>query len=155
MRISARSDYAIRAMAHLADASPAGDRAIKADEIAQAQGIPLKFLLEILRELRNDDLVHSQRGSEGGYSLARPAAEITLADILRALEGPLVTVHETSLSELSYPAPAGSLVEVWMAMRAALRSVFDQVTLAALVAGELPPAVRRLAQDYRESFPVT
>ena len=153
MRISARSDHAIRAMAHLADASPAGDRAVKADEIAQAQGIPLKFLLEILRELRNDDLVHSQRGSDGGYTLARPAAEITLAEILRALEGPLVTVHETSLAELSYPAPAGSLVDVWMAMRAALRSVFDQVTLTALVAGELPPAVRQLAQDYRDSFP--
>ena len=121
MRISARSDYAIRAMAELAAASPLGDRPVKAEELAQAQDIPVKFLLEILRELRNDQLVISQRGAVGGYALARPADQITLADVMRALEGPLVTVHETSLSELEYRGAAESLVDVWMATRSALR----------------------------------
>lgn len=151
MRISARSDYAIRAMAELAAASPLGDRPVKAEELAQAQDIPVKFLLEILRELRNDQLVISQRGAVGGYALARPADQITLADVMRALEGPLVTVHETSLSELEYRGAAESLVDVWMATRSALRSVFDHVTLADLANGTLHPDIRRLAEQYADS----
>lgn len=139
-------------MAVLAAHAPNGDRPMKAEEIAQAQDIPVKFLLEIMRELRNDDLVKSQRGSVGGYVLARPADRITLADVMRSLEGPLVTVHETSLSELDYDGPAASLVEVWMATRAALRSVFDRVTLADLAGGTLDPTVRRLAAQYAESI---
>lgn len=151
MRISARSDYALRALAHLAAASPTGERSVKAEEIATAQAIPLKFLLEILRALRNDHLVRSQRGSEGGYALGRPATEITLADVLRALEGPLVTVHDASLAGLTYPAPAEALVDVWMATRAALRQVFDRVTIAELASGSLPPHVQALAAEYAAS----
>ncbi len=138
-------------MAELAAAARLGGQPVKADELAQAQDIPVKFLLEILRELRNDDLVHSQRGSVGGYLLARPAEEITLADVMRALEGPLVTVHESSLSELEYRGAAAALVDVWMATRSALRGVFDHVTLADLVDGTLAPEVRRLADRYADS----
>ncbi len=153
VRVSARSDYAVRAITVLAAVGEAErtTRAVKAEEIAAAQGIPLKFLLEILRELRNDGIVRSHRGSVGGYSLARPATEITVADVLRALDGPLVTVHETSLGELSYPAPANELVDVWMAMRTALRSVFDEVTVDQLARGALPAGVRRMAAEYRKS----
>ncbi len=153
VRVSVRSDYALRAMAVLATATATGGRPVKAEEIADAQGIPLTFLLEILRDLRIAHLVRSHRGSAGGYSLYRPAAETTLADVLRALDGPLVTVHDASLGELSYPPPADALVEVWMAMRTALRSVFDTVTIEQLATGRLPAPIRRMAAQYRTPTP--
>ncbi|MBV9412454.1 MAG: Rrf2 family transcriptional regulator [Acidimicrobiia bacterium] len=147
MRISAKVDYAVRAMAQLA-AEPM-DEPVKAEDIARAQDIPLKFLLGILNDLKRAYLVRSQRGAEGGYALARPADEITLADIIRVIDGPLANVHDLSLSELSYAGPAKRLREVWMAVRASLRSVLETTTLADLAAGDLPDEVRELASTYQ------
>ena len=146
MRISAKVDYAVRAMAQLAAESD--EVPVKADVIAQAQDIPLKFLLGILNELKRARLVRSQRGVDGGYTLAAPADEITVADVIRAIDGPLANVHDVSLSDLSYPGAAEELRTVWMAVRASLRSVLEVVTLADLAAGELPKAVEGMAARY-------
>ena len=147
MRISAKVDYAVRAMAQLAAEPP--DEPVKAEDIARAQGIPLKFLLGILNDLKRAYLVRSQRGAEGGYALMRPADEITLADIIRVIDGPLANVHDLSLSELSYAGPAKRLREVWMAVRASLRGVLETTTLADLAAGDLPDQVKELASTYQ------
>lgn len=147
MRISAKVDYAVRAMAELAAAPP--EQPVKADEIATAQDIPLKFLLGILNDLKRGYLVRSQRGADGGYTLQRPPDEITLADIIRVIDGPLANVHDLSLSELSYAGPAKRLREVWMAVRASLRSVLETTTLADLAAGRLPDEVREMASAYQ------
>jgi Rrf2 family protein len=147
MRISAKSDYAVRAMAELASAS--ADGAVKAEQIAVAQDIPLNFLLGILRELRNSHLVRSQRGREGGYVLSRPASDITLADVIRAVDGPLANVRDLSLTELSYPGAAQSLRDVWMAVRGSLREVLENVTVADLASGRLPRNVRDLAARHQ------
>src|SRR5205814_4505054 len=147
VRISAKVDYAVRAMVQLAAASP--DVPVKAEDIANAQDIPLKFLLGILNDLKRAYLVRSQRGAEGGYALARPADEITLADVIRVIDGPLANVHDLSLSELSYAGPAKRLREVWMAVRASLRSVLETTTLADLAAGDLPDQVKELASTYQ------
>ncbi|HVT20526.1 MAG TPA: Rrf2 family transcriptional regulator [Mycobacteriales bacterium] len=147
MRISAKSDYAVRAMAELATAG--AHDAVKAEQIALAQDIPLNFLLGILRELRNAHLVRSQRGREGGYLLSRPAAEITLADVIRAVDGPLANVRDLSLTELSYPGAAESLRDVWMAVRGSLREVLENVTVADLASGRLPRNVRDLAARHQ------
>ncbi|HEX9236661.1 MAG TPA: Rrf2 family transcriptional regulator [Actinomycetota bacterium] len=145
MRISARADYAVRAVAELAAASGRGP--IKGEHIAHAQGIPLKFLLNILSELRHARLVQSHRGAEGGYELARPASEITLAEVIRAVEGPLANVHDARPEELAYPGPASRLREVWIAVRANLRAVLEVVTVADLASGDLPASVEALASD--------
>lgn len=146
MRISVKVDYAVRAMIQLAAVS--SDEPVKADTIARAQDIPLKFLLGILSDLKRAHLLRSQRGAEGGYWLARPAEEIALADVIRAIDGPLANVHDTSLAALSYPGPAEQLREVWMAVRTSLRSVLEVVTLADLARGELPSRVQALAKEY-------
>ena len=145
MRVSAKADYALRAAAELAAAEGAGP--LKGDSIAKAQGIPLKFLENILLELRHAGLVHSQRGAEGGYWLARPAAEISVAEIIRAVEGPLANVRGTRPESVEYPGPAAQLRDVWIALRASLRSVLESVSLADLAGGELPESVRALAAD--------
>ena len=147
MRISAKSDYAIRAMAELATAWGRGS--VKAEDIASAQDIPLNFLLGILRELRNGQLVRSVRGREGGYLLSRAPQEIALADIIRVVDGPLANVRDLSLSELSYPGAAESLRDVWMAVRGSLREVLENVTVADLAAGRLPRHVRQLAERHQ------
>lgn len=148
MRISERVDNAVRAMAELA----AGDGTpMKAEAIARRQDISLKFLLDILRELRHAELVRSKRGPDGGFTLARPAAEISLADIFRAIDGPLADVHDESLRGLSYPAPASSLPRVWMAVRGSLRSVLETVSVADLVEGTLPAGVVDLADTYQRT----
>jgi Rrf2 family protein len=147
VRISAKVDYAVRAMAQLA-AEPEGEP-VKAEDIAHAQDIPLKFLLGILNDLKRSYLVRSQRGADGGYALARPADEITLADVIRVIDGPLANVHDQSLSELSYAGPAKHLREVWMAVRASLRGVLETTTLADLAAGDLPDEVQELAATYQ------
>jgi Rrf2 family protein len=149
MRISTKIDYALRAMAELAS-SQSGEP-VKADQIAKHQHIPLKFLLAILNELRRDHLVRSQRGPDGGYLLGRAAKDITLADVMRALEGPLADVHDDSLRALSYPGPASSLTDVWKAVRASLRSVLDTTTVADLASGRLPRRVQTLAAAYDSS----
>jgi Rrf2 family protein len=147
MRISAKSDYAIRAMAELAAAYEAGP--VKAEDVASAQQIPLNFLLGILRELRNGKLVRSVRGRDGGYLLSRSPDQITLADVIRVVDGPLANVRDLSLAELSYPGPAAALRDVWMAVRGSLREVLENVTVGDLANGRLPRGVRLLADRHQ------
>jgi Rrf2 family protein len=147
VRISAKTDYAVRAMTQLAAMSDGAP--VTAEQLATAQEIPVKFLLGILNELKRAHLLRSQRGAEGGYQLRRPAAEISLADVIRAIDGPLANVHDTSLETLAYPGPAESLREVWMAVRGSLRSVLETVSIEDLAAGKLPRHVRTLADKYQ------
>ena len=144
MRVSAKADYALRAAIELA---AAGDGPVKGERIAQAQEIPLKFLENILLELRHAGIVRSQRGVEGGYWLARPAGEVSLAEVIRAVEGPIANVRGIGPQDVEYGGAAGRLREVWIAVRASLRSVLEETTLADLARGELPPAVEALARD--------
>jgi Rrf2 family protein len=144
MRISARADYAVRAAVELA---AAGEGPTKGEAIAQAQGIPLKFLENILGDLRHSGIVRSQRGAEGGYWLARPADQITVADVIRAVEGPLASVRGGPPEEVAYAGAAEPLARVWIAVRASLRSVVERVTLADVAAGQLPARISKLAED--------
>ena len=144
MRVSAKADYAIRAAVELA---AAGDGPVKADRIAQAQEIPVNFLENIMGDLRNAGLVISRRGAEGGYRLARPADEITLAQVIRAVDGPLANVRGVRSEQVTYHGSAERLRDVWVAVRASLRAVLEQVTLADLARGELPASVEALAAD--------
>jgi Rrf2 family protein len=144
MRISARADYAVRAAVELA---AAGEGPTKGEAIAQAQGIPLKFLENILGDLRHAGIVRSQRGAEGGYWLARPADQITVADVIRAVEGPLASVRGGPPEEVAYAGAAEPLARVWIAVRASLRSVVERVTLADVAAGRLPARISKLAED--------
>ncbi len=141
MRITARADYAVRAAAELAAAEGQGSP-VKGEQLAQSQAIPKNFLENILTELRRAGIVRTRRGADGGYQLARPAAEITVADVLRAVEGPLAAVQGTRPEQLSYEGAASHLPEVWVALRASLRSVLEHVTLADLASGKLPTVVR-------------
>lgn len=145
MRVSAKADYAVRAALELAAAEGAGP--VKGERIAQAQAIPVRFLENILVELRHAGVVKSQRGAEGGYWLARPAAEISLADVLRAVEGPIANVRGIFPQDVEYEGAAEHLREIWIAVRANLRRVLESATLAEVVAGDLPAAVRELARD--------
>lgn len=145
MRISAKADYAVRAAIELAVAG--NERPTKGDAVAQAQGIPLKFLENILADMRHAGLVTSRRGAEGGYWLARPADDITVADIIRAVEGPLATVRGGRPEDVDYSGTAEPLQKVWIGVRAALRSVVEQVTLADLASGKLPKGVESLVKD--------
>src|SRR5687767_15496013 len=126
MRISARADYALRAAAELA---AAGGGPVKGDALAAAQAIPAKFLENILGDLRHARLVRSQRGADGGYWLAQPADQITLADVIRAVDGPLASVRGERPEDVAYAGPAESLQRVWIAVRASLRAVTEDVTL--------------------------
>lgn len=145
MRISAKADYAVRAMAELA-ASPPG-QPVKAEALAASQDIPRNFLDNILSELRAAGLVRTLRGPEGGSMLGRAAKQITVAEVLRAVEGPLAAVRGVRPEELEYPGAAAHLPDVWVAVRANLRGVLEGVTLADLAAGKLPAAVARLAKN--------
>jgi Rrf2 family protein len=120
---------------------------VKGEILADSQGIPLNFLENILRELRHAGIVRTQRGADGGYLLARPANEVNLAEVLRAVEGPLAAVQGTRPDQLEYSGAAESLVDVWIAVRANLRAVLEKVTLADLARGSLPASVRRLAEN--------
>jgi Rrf2 family protein len=142
VRVSAKADYALRAAAELAAAERPGP--VKGEAISRAQAIPFKFLENILLELRHAGLVQSQRGAEGGYWLARPAEEISLADVIRAVEGPLANVRGSRPEAVAYEGPAARLQDVWIAMRANLRAVLEEVTLADVAAGELPAAVAEI-----------
>ena len=144
MRVSAKADYALRAVIELA---ASGDGPVKGERIAQAQEIPLKFLENILGDLRQSGLVRSQRGADGGYWLARPADEITLADVIRAVEGPLANVRGVRPESIEYSGSAAPLRDVWVAVRASLRSVLEEVTVADVARGDLPAAVRELVAD--------
>ena len=145
MRVSAKVDYALRACAELAASAGAGP--MKGERIAQSQGIPLKFLENILLDLRHAGLVHSQRGAEGGYWLALPAAEVSLADVIRAVEGPIANVRGVRPEQVEYDGAAEALRDVWVALRASIRSVLEDVTLADLAGGRLPSEVVELTRD--------
>ena len=145
MRISAKADYAVRAAVTLAALD--ADAPIKAERVASAQDIPLNFLENILHQLKSSGLVTSHRGPDGGFRLARPASEITVADVIRAVEGPLASVRGTRPEQVSYVGAAASLQEVWIALRASLRAVLENVTLADVAAGKLPDQVATLSSD--------
>jgi Rrf2 family protein len=142
--VSARADYAVRALSELAASS---GTSMTAESIARAQGVPLKFLLGILGELRRGGLVRSQRGPAGGYLLDRDASAITIADVMRAVDGPLASVQDAKPEDVTYPGPAAKLQDVWIAVRASLRLVLEQVTIAHLLAGELPQSVQELTRS--------
>jgi Rrf2 family protein len=144
MRVTAKADYAVRAVAELA---VGGGEFVKADDVARAQDIPRHFLDNILTDLRRAGLVATQRGAEGGSRLARDPRDITIADVMRATEGPLAAVRDTRPEQLVYDGAAESLPRVWVAVRASLRAVLEKVTIADLVADRLPRAVDRLLAD--------
>ena len=141
MRVSAKVDYALRALAELA-ASPPGS--VKAERLATAQEIPLKFLENILIDLRHAGIVRSQRGAEGGFWLARTPDSISVGEVIRAVDGPLASVRGEAPEDLDYDGAAENLKTVWIAVRASLRDVVDELTLADVVAGRMPSRLKRL-----------
>ena len=145
MRVSAKTDYALRAAVELA-AAPEGAQ-VKGEKLATTQSIPLRFLENILLQLRHAGIVESRRGADGGYRLARPAAEITLADVIRAIDGPLAGVSGQRPETLDFKGRSEPLREVWVAVRASLRGVLEHVTLADVASGELPASVRALTEE--------
>ena len=144
MRTTAKADYAVRAAVELA---ASGNAPVSAERIAEAQKIPVNFLENILLDLRRAGIVQSRRGAAGGYLLAKPATEIALADVVRAVEGPLASVRGLSPDTLEYEGASAPLRDVWVALRAAVRSVLEHVTLADVESGELPPLVRELTSE--------
>jgi len=144
MHVTAKADYAVRAVIELASSSQESPR--KVDEVAQAQRIPVSFLENILTQLRSSGVVRSQRGPEGGYWLARPPEDINLADVIRAVEGPLVGVRGQRPEEVEYTGSAESLRQVWVAVRANLRNVLEKVTVADVASGSLPKDVIALTR---------
>jgi len=145
MHVTAKADYAVRAVVELAGSKPDSPR--KVDEVAQAQGIPVSFLENILTQLRSSGIVRSQRGPEGGYWLAQPPGELNLAQIIRAVEGPLVGVRGQRPEEVEYTGSAESLQQVWIALRANLRKVLEHVTVEDVAAGKLPKDVLALTRQ--------
>jgi len=142
MRISARADYAVRAVVELA--AVGNGAPVKAERVAQLQQLPAKFVLNILTELRQAGIVLSHRGVDGGFLLAREPALITIADVVRAVDGPLARVGGHFPEELEYPGPAAALRDVWVAVRVGLRDVLETVTVADVRGGALPATVRRM-----------
>jgi Rrf2 family protein len=147
MDISARTDYAIRALLMLAQEVHSAGDPISVDTLAHSQTLPRKFLEAILGDLRRGGIVVSQRGPTGGYTLSRPAAQISLGDIFRAVDGPLAEVRGLRPHETTYQGVAEHLPVVWVALRASLRRVLDGTSLEQLLTGQLPADVRKLAQD--------
>lgn len=148
MRITAKVDYAVRAAVELAAvqaSNPDQRTPVTGEAIAAAQSIPTRFLESILADLRRSGIVASQRGSDGGYWLARPAADVSVADIIRAVEGPLADVHGAPPEEVAYAGAASALQRVWVATRVALREVLEATSVAAIASGELPAAVAERA----------
>jgi Rrf2 family protein len=145
VRISAKADYAVRAAVELAAARD--EKPVKAERIAAAQGIPLNFLENILGELRHAGIVRSQRGADGGFRLAKEPNAVTVADVIRAVEGPLASVRGGPPEDATYGGAAAALPRVWIAVRANLRRVVEQVTLADVASGKLPRAIDKLADD--------
>jgi len=144
MHVTAKADYAVRAVIELADSSQGAPR--KVDDIASAQSIPVSFLENILTQLRSAGVVRSQRGPEGGYWLAKPPNEVNLAQVIRAVEGPLVGIRGQRPEEIEYAGSSEALREVWIALRANLRKVLEQVTVADVAEGKLPKNVLALTQ---------
>jgi Rrf2 family protein len=148
MRMSAKAEYAVRAMVELATVAD-GVR-VTTDDLANAQGIPPQFLVDILSALRTDRLVRSHRGRDGGYELARPGSEISIADVLRCIDGPLASVRDIGLGDLPYSGATTALTDVWRALRASMRSVLEETSLADVASGALPDHVATMADDYRD-----
>ena len=144
MRISAKADYAVRAAIEMA---AAGDEPLKGEKIAEAQDIPLQFLEHILLELKHARLVRARRGARGGYWLAQPPEEITLANLIRAVEGPLANIQDQAPEATKYPGNAEGLTDVWIAVRASLRRVLERVTVADLRDGQIPAEILALTED--------
>ncbi|MCV7229758.1 Rrf2 family transcriptional regulator [Mycolicibacterium komossense] len=147
MRMSAKAEYAVRAMVQLATVNDGA--LVKTEDLANAQGIPPQFLVDILSDLRTDRLVRSHRGRDGGYELGRPATDISIADVLRCIDGPLASVRDIGLGDLPYSGPTAALTDVWRALRASMRSVLEGTSLADVATGALPGHVASLADDYR------
>lgn len=145
MHVTAKADYAVRAVIELASGSREAPR--KVDDLAQAQAIPVSFLENILTQLRSAGLVRSQRGPEGGYWLAKPPDQVNLAQVIRAVEGPLVGVRGLRPEEVAYVGSAESLQQVWLALRANLRKVLEHVTLADVASGKLPAEITKLTKQ--------
>jgi Rrf2 family protein len=145
VRVSAKVDYALRAAVELAALED--EWPVKGERLASGQEIPLRFMENILGELRQAGIVASKRGAEGGYLLARPPAEIALADVIRAVDGPLANIGGLRPDQLSYDGSATPMKEVWVAVRGALRSVLEEVTVADVAGGRLPPAVTAAIAD--------
>jgi Rrf2 family protein len=150
MRVSAKADYAVRAAAELAAVE---DGPVKGESLAEAQDIPLQFLEHILLELKHAGIVRARRGAKGGYWLARPPEEITIADVIRAVEGPIANVRGLRPEQVEYAGAAEQLRDVWIAVRANLRAVLETVTLADVAAGRLPDDVVRIAADPEAWLP--
>ena len=144
MHVTAKADYAVRAVIELAGSSQASP--LKVEEVARAQHIPVSFLENILTQLRSAGVVRSQRGPEGGYWLAHPPEELNLAQVIRAVEGPLVGVRGQRPEELEYSGSAESLKQVWIALRANLRNVLEHVSVADVANGTLPEEVLALTR---------
>jgi len=144
MRISAKADYAVRAAVEMAGA---GDEPVKGEKLADAQDIPLQFLEHILLELKHARLVRARRGARGGYWLAKPPEEITLANVIRAVEGPLANIQDQAPEATKYAGTSKELTDVWIAVRASLRRVLERVTIADLRDGKIPDEVLDLTQD--------
>jgi Rrf2 family protein len=150
VNISAKSDYAVRAMLALCAMSGASDSSgglVKGEALATAQQIPVKFLENILLDLRRSGLVVSQRGADGGYRLGRPAADITLADVIRAVDGPLANIRGIRPEAAEYDGAATRLRDVWVAMRASMRSVLEAVSLEDVATGSLPKSLTSVLED--------
>ena len=147
MRLNARVDYAVRAVVELAAIGGRADRPVTAERLATGQDIPPKFLESILLQLRRAGIVHSQRGPEGGYWLAKPADDISLAEVIRVIDGPLANVRGQRPEALGYTGTAAALQDVWIALRASEREILELVTVAHVAKGQLPKRVRTLAAD--------
>ncbi|HEY8305020.1 MAG TPA: Rrf2 family transcriptional regulator [Solirubrobacteraceae bacterium] len=145
MHVTAKADYAVRAVVELAAGSQDAPR--KVDEVAKAQSIPVSFLENILTQLRSSGIVRSQRGPDGGYWLAQPAEQVNLAQVIRAVEGPLVGVRGQRPEEVEYEGSAESLQQVWIALRANLRKVLEHVTVADIAAGKVPKEILALTKQ--------
>jgi Rrf2 family protein len=145
MHVTAKADYAVRAVVELAGSSHGAPR--KVDDVARSQGIPVSFLENILTQLRSSGIVRSQRGPEGGYWLAQASEQVSLADIIRAVEGPLVGVRGQRPEEIEYTGSAEALQSVWIALRANLRKVLESVSVADVAAGKLPKEILALTRE--------
>ena len=148
MHVSAKADYGMRALLELANAyADSPTRLVKGEAIATSQDIPLKFLEGILRQLRQSGIVASQRGAEGGYRLDRNPRDVSIADVVRALDGPLAAVRGQRPEDLDYAGASQHLREVWIAVRASMRHVLEHISLADVAAGDLPPTVTELLAE--------
>ena len=145
MRVSAKSDYALRALIELAARADAGP--VSAEELGRAQEIPHNFLQAILADLRRAGIVISQRGQAGGWRMARPAEDVSVADVIRAVDGPLVSVYGLRPEAVDYNESAQVLQHVWIAARSSLRDVFEKVSIKALAEGRLPRSVTARTAD--------